>query len=84
MAALPLSMMNPGAEAVIESIRAGHGLRRRLAEMGLIPGVGVRMIQNHMPGPVCVEAKGCKLCLGHGIAHRIFVSPGDLAEKRNW
>jgi Fe2+ transport system protein FeoA len=77
-ALLPLTMMDHGSEATIESIKGGNGLRQRLADMGLIPGVAIRIVQNHMPGPVCVEAKGTKLCLGHGVAHKIFVNPDNV------
>lgn len=74
---LPLSMASQGAVTVIESVGTGRGMRRRLADMGLIPGVKLRVVQNHMPGPVCVEARGTKFCLGHGLAHKILVNSDE-------
>ena len=71
---MPLSMASPGDLVKVVSIKAGWGLQRRLADMGLTPGVQVRIINSQRPGPVVLEVRGSRLALGHGIAHKIMVT----------
>ncbi|MFC1871539.1 ferrous iron transport protein A [Chloroflexota bacterium] len=78
---MTLSMVSPGETADIASVRAGWGLQRRLAEMGLNPGVSVRVINNQHPGPIVLDVRGSRLALGHGIAHKIFVT-SHLPERK--
>ena len=70
---LPLAMVRPGDVVTLVSIRAGWGLQRRLADMGLTPGVQIRVINSQMPGPVLIDLRGSRLVLGHGIAQKIMV-----------
>ena len=71
---VPLSMVPPGAVVKVVTVRAGWGLQRRLADMGLTPGVQVRVINSQRPGPVIIDIRGSRLALGHGVAHRIMVT----------
>jgi ferrous iron transport protein A len=68
-----LSSVSAGARVRLVGIEAGHGLRARLAAMGLVPGVCVLMIANRGGGPAVVEVKGARLALGRGMAKRIRV-----------
>jgi ferrous iron transport protein A len=70
--AMPLAMVRPGEQVTLVAINAGRGLTRRLTDMGLYPGVSVRVIQSH-PGPFLLQLGASKLALGHGIAHKILV-----------
>ena len=70
---MPLSMVSPGKVVTIVGIRAGRGLTRRLADMGLVPGTTLRVVNSQMPGPIMVEARSSKLVLGYGIAQKITV-----------
>ena len=70
---MPLIMVRPGEEVTMVGIRAGWGLTKRLADMGLVPGTILRVINNQMPGPVIVEVRGSRLVLGHGVAQKIMV-----------
>ena len=54
-------------------VRAGWGLTRRLADMGLTPGVEIRVVSSHGPGPLMVELRGSRIALGHGVAQKIMV-----------
>ena len=70
----PLSNMEPGERGVIMSIACGLGAARRLAEMGLTPGVQVTVIRKApLRGPVEVEVRGTRVILGYGLASRIAV-----------
>ena len=71
---MPLAMTSPGKTVKVVDIAAGRGLSRRLTEMGLTPGVEVKVITNHMPGPVMIQLRGSKVALGHGICQKIRVS----------
>ena len=78
---IPLSMASPGEKVKVAAIRAGWGLQRRLADMGLTPGVLVRVINSHGRGPVVLDVRGSRLALGHGIAHKIMVTSSDKPES---
>ncbi len=52
----------------------GRRLTHRLAEMGLVPGEPMKII-NHGPGPFIVTVKGSKLLLGRGMVSRVLVRP---------
>ncbi|HJX70181.1 MAG TPA: FeoA family protein [Dehalococcoidia bacterium] len=69
-----LAMASPGEVVQVIGIRAGWGLTRRLADMGLTPGVRIRVISSQMPGPVVIDLRGSSLALGHGMAQKIMVT----------
>lgn len=70
---MPLAMASPGEEVMVVEIRAGRGLTMRLADMGLIPGTTIRVINSQMPGPVLINLKGSRLALGFGVVQKIMV-----------
>ncbi|MBU2591693.1 MAG: ferrous iron transport protein A [Nitrospinae bacterium] len=55
------------------SIEGGMGAKRHLADMGLVPGEKLKVLQNSGYGPVTVLIKGAKVALGHGLATKIVV-----------
>jgi len=71
---MPLSMVTQGEVVQVVAVRAGWGLQRRLAEMGLNPGVKVRVMNSQRPGPVVIDVRGSRLALGQGVAHKIMVT----------
>ena len=70
---MPLAMVRPGEKVTMVGIRTGWGLTKRLADMGLVPGTTLRVVNSQMPGPVIVEVRGSRLVLGHGVAQKIMV-----------
>ena len=70
---MPLAMACPGEEVQVVNIKAGWGLNRRLADMGLTPGVSISIINSQQPGPVLINLRGCRLALGRGVAQKIMV-----------
>lgn len=70
---MPLVMARPGEEVFLVGIRAGFGLRKRLADMGLSPGVRLRIVHSQLPGPVIIELRGSRIALGRGMTQRIMV-----------
>jgi len=71
---IPLAMVSPGELVTVVDVRAGRGLARRLAEMGLLPGTQIRVVNSQMPGPLIIDLKGSKLALGRGVARKIMVT----------
>ena len=69
---MPLAFAQPGKEVELVGVRAGWGLQRKLADMGLLPGTRVR-VMNSGPGPVLIDHMGARLALGHGVALKILV-----------
>jgi Fe2+ transport system protein FeoA len=70
---VPLSAVEAGQDVLLVEVRAGRGLAQRLAEMGLLPNVDVRVLSNDTFGPVVVLVKGSRLVLGRGVAQKIWV-----------
>ncbi|MEA2085906.1 MAG: FeoA family protein, partial [Chloroflexota bacterium] len=70
---MPLAMACSGKPVTVTGVRAGWGLQRRLADMGLTPGVRIRVINSQMPGPVLIDLRGSRVGLGRGVAQKILV-----------
>ena len=70
---IPLPMLRPGVDATLVEIRGGSGLGRRLADMGLVPGVQVRLVAAGPRGPLVIAAGDTRLALGRGMAQKIMV-----------
>ena len=70
---MPLSMASRGETVEVAAVRAGWGLQRRLADLGLTPGVKIRVISSGRPGQVVLDVRGSRLALGHGVANKIMV-----------
>ena len=70
---MPLAMARPGELVTVIGVRAGWGLQRRLADMGLTPGVPIRVVNSQMPGPVLIDLRGSRVGLGRGVAQKIMV-----------
>ena len=69
----PLSTVKTGQTAKLVSIDAGRGLKSRLAAMGLLPQVEIKVLNNDRPGPFVISVKGSKMMLGRGITQKITV-----------
>jgi Fe2+ transport system protein FeoA len=70
---MPLAMVAPGDEVRLIAIRGGRRMRKRLAELGLNPGLTVRVVQRDGRGPLILAVKDSRLALGRGMAHKIMV-----------
>jgi len=68
--------LEEGDQGTLSHAFGGFGLVRRLAEMGLTPGVEVKLVRKCLfRGSVQVEVRGVALALGYGVAARVFVKP---------
>ena len=70
---MPLAMASPGKLLTVIGINAGWGLQRRLTDMGLTPGVQIRIMNGQYASPVLIDLRGSRLGLGRGVAQKILV-----------
>ncbi|MCX7709313.1 MAG: ferrous iron transport protein A [Clostridia bacterium] len=69
---MPLTMLSPGKEAVINACRAKDSTKKFLEGLGIIPGVSISVI-SEMSGNLIVSVKGARLALNKGIAQQLLV-----------
>ncbi len=73
---ISLTSLCEGERGVVAYAVGGFGLVRRLADMGLTPGVEVKLLRKgSFHGPVQIEVRGVGLALGYGVASKVFVRP---------
>jgi len=69
-----LAGLSQGEKGVVVFALGGHGIVRRLAEMGLTPGTDVTVLRSApFHGPIEISVRGVSLALGRGVASKIFV-----------
>lgn len=73
--AVPLSTLSAGQSARVASIEGGVGFRRKMTDMGIIPGKRITMAQGWGRGPRVVAVDDTRVMLGHGMLQKILVSP---------
>ena len=69
---LPLTMAVPGERLTLVDITAKNGLRHRLTELGLTPGVEFEVLQS-TGGPLLLAIHNSRLAVGRGMAQKILV-----------
>jgi len=70
-----LSTVPSDAEVKLVRIDAGRGLVARLAAMGLVPGVTLRVLNNAGQGPFVLAVRSGRIVLGRGVARKVAVAP---------
>lgn len=74
----PLLQLNRGHRARIIGFSGGHMLAAKLRQLGIVPGVCVRVIRvAPLSGPVLIEVDGRSIALGRQIASRVLVAEGE-------
>jgi ferrous iron transport protein A len=71
---LSLNEVPAGTTVRIVRVEAGHSLKNRLAAMGLLANVEIRVVRNDGAGQIIVNVKNSKIILGRGMSHKVFVS----------
>ncbi len=75
---LSLIELNDGETGKIVSVNGGKMLNKRLADLGLTPGVEIQILRKtFFAGPVQVEVFGSRLVLGRGLASKIIVEKNE-------
>ncbi len=70
-----LTECNIGTELIVRGVNAGYGAKRRLAHLGIVPGVKI-LKKKSAPfrGPINIIVKGTSLVIGRGLAAKILVN----------
>lgn len=77
-ASMTLDALEVGACAIIDGVNGSGELRRHLLDMGLTPGVGVRLRKvAPMGDPLQVELRGYELTLRVSDAQQVAITPVD-------
>jgi ferrous iron transport protein A len=72
----PLLRCKSGHRVLISRTRGGRKLRKRMEDLGLIPGTEIYVVSNEIPGPMIISINDeSRLTLGKGMARRILVRP---------
>ena len=71
-----------GSELLVIGVNAGQNAKKRLAHLGILPGVKINM-KHCAPfrGPINIIVKGTSIVLGRGLASRILVDCINMHEK---
>ncbi len=69
---MPLTMLMPGVEAVINVCKAKETTKKFLEGLGIIPGAPISVI-SEMGGDLIVSVKGARLALNKGVAQQLIV-----------
>lgn len=68
-----LCELENGKNSVVVRVEGGCGARQHLLQLGLVPGVPVRMVERSGSGPLLLEVLGSRVMLGRGIADKVVV-----------
>lgn len=71
----PLCLVKPGTKVRVVSVAEGRRFRKRLADLGLAPGMEVNVLRaSHARGPMILGLCGdARLAIGWGMANKIIV-----------
>ena len=80
-----LSEVPPGSRVCMVGF-ARHGRRaRRLAELGLNPGIEIKVLQSDSGQPIMLRVRGSQLAIDRREADHLFVSPLEpMPEQLGW
>ena len=69
-----LTECEKGEEVIVLNVNAGLRAKRRLANLGILPGAKIKKKKDApFRGPVEVIVKGSSLVIGRGLASKIIV-----------
>ncbi len=71
-----LRNLEPGSRARLVQVGGERGFRRRLMELGLLPGTDVRVVRRvDVGGLLELEVRGCHVSLRQSEAQELMVEP---------
>ncbi|MCD6362584.1 MAG: ferrous iron transport protein A [Synergistetes bacterium] len=71
---ISLDRLREGERGRVVSIMGGRGFRMRLIQLGVMPGIEVRVSKSaFFGGPIMIEVNNTRVALGKGVASRIWV-----------
>ena len=74
MSVKTLLSLSPGETAMIQTFNNDLNLQSRLVEMGILPGVEIRLIKKApFKGPIEFKIRGYEVSLRYSDAEQVFV-----------
>ena len=70
---MPLAAARNGQEVILKAVNWGPKIKKRLCDMGLIPGVKVKVVSTDTNGAFIVMLKDSRLVLGGVVTQQIMV-----------
>lgn len=70
---MTIDLLETGRRAVVCAVNGGHSRRGHLMNLGIVPGVPVKVLKADRKGPMILEVMGARIMLGHGMADAIEV-----------
>ena len=77
---LPITALDEGEGGIVYSLAGGEGLTSRLAGMGIVPGIKIKVLRN-IGRLVIVHASDTRVALGKGEARKILVLKTQVQEE---
>lgn len=68
-----LTALKPGDTAKIIRLDGGFGMRKRLTDLGVVPGREATVLSSHRNSPLLVKIDGTRIMIGRGMAAKIVV-----------
>lgn len=65
--------LNAGEKVVISHIEGGRLARKKLMDLGLIPGVPVTVVRRAGRNPMVLSVMGRQIVIGRGMAEKVHV-----------
>lgn len=79
---LPLDRAPLRQVVVVQSVGGDRAFRRRLMELGLVPGTPISLVQFAPLGdPLEIEARGCRLSIRRAEAAQLIVAHAAPVER---
>ena len=69
----PVAMLSEGEKARIVSIEGGAGVRKKLTDLGILPGKFIQVAHGSGRGPRVLVVDDTKVMVGQGMLHKIIV-----------
>ncbi len=70
----PLSERRSGDIVYVSTIYGGKGARKKLFDLGIIPGVRVEVVQGARGFPYILRVGGTRIMIGWGMVQKILVT----------
>ena len=76
-----LTECEKGEAVIVVNVNAGFKAKRRLANLGIVPGVKIiKKKSAPLKGPLEIIVKGSSLVIGRGLAAKIIVTCNEECE----
>ena len=73
---LPITLVPENETVRFSRAEGGWHLRKRLTDLGFVPGASIKIIKNSHFGPIVLEVQEARLAVGRGEAQKILVYEG--------